>query len=95
MKKEITQEMIDKIIDANESVRGTSNYTKYLMEMSCKVDNHWVFCGYGIPYRINVSYYIKTIKDNSYIYVVNKDNSLERYKLTNEIINLLDIEEIL
>ena len=92
MKTIITQDMIDKIINAHEQNKGTPNYTDYLMELSYKVDNRWVFCGYGIPYRINTEYYLKKIKNKLYIYVLTKDKYLERFEVNRFVSELLNLE---
>ena len=54
----VSQADIKKIIQLNESVKGTTDYMKYHMEMSYKHDNtkkggftNWKFLGYGYPFE--------------------------------------------
>ena len=59
MVKEFTSEMMEKLIAANDSVRGTVNYTKYLMEVSYNSNGKWKFLTHypnelvwDIPFRM-------------------------------------------
>ena len=86
MKKEFTKEMLDKIVKANESVRGTSNY--YFYHMSCcfksSTSGKWVFLGNYIPYQTG---HFKKYRDNLYIITENGD----RYELTERVRELIGV----
>lgn len=62
--KEFTQEMLDKLTTANESVKGTVYYHTYHMQGDIKTNGRWRFLGHGIP---NTTGEIKTIKLTTYI----------------------------
>ncbi len=79
-KQYISKEQLVKIADAVNSVRGTSDYFKYNMEMGYKYMKtnkntlkdeytNWYFVGYSIPSMIEKPdfYYTKRVKDNLYI----------------------------
>ena len=76
----VSQADIKKIIQLNESVKGTTDYMKYHMEMSYKHDNtkkggftNWKFLGYGYPFEhdekewSNSGYVFKIVKGHVYI----------------------------
>ena len=82
--KEFTAEMLNTLKEANESVKGTNQYSKYCMETDCKNDNgKWFFVGWNIPYTTGI---IKTFKGNAYIVTPN-----ERYHVTDAVKELLGI----
>lgn len=62
--KEFTKEMLEKLSAANEAVKGTSEYTKYLMACESKRNGRWHFICYTIPHTTGK---IKTFKDRTYI----------------------------
>ena len=63
MKKLFTEEMINKIKEANESVSGTSVYNKYYLCMESKNENgRWSYVGWTIPH---ITGYFKTIKEKN------------------------------
>ena len=97
MKKMVTNEQIQKIINAHESVLGTTNYNKYLMCMEYKYkknDNKWTpwkFVAWTVPMTGNrTDYYFKTVKDKLYI-MINYADEVERYEITPAVKELLGI----
>lgn len=100
MRKIVTDEQIQKIIDANETVCGTVNYTKY--SMCCeykykKTDNNWSawkYVAWTIPYSTGkfAKYYFKTVKGKLYIMAeCEYMGEIERYEVTPAVKELLDI----
>lgn len=82
--KEFTAEMLNTLTEANNSVKGTSEYCKFYMACECKSEKgKWFFVGYYNPYTTGV---IKTFKGNTYIIA---DGN--RYSVTDEVKNLLNI----
>lgn len=88
--KEFTQEMLNKLVDARNNVKGTSEYYKFDMASECKTQKgKWIFVGYYIPYTIG---HIKTFKDNTYIVTGSKSTDNEhRYFVTEDVKKLLGI----
>lgn len=87
--KEFTAEMLQTLKDANDSVRGTVNYTKYWMEQDFKSKGRWIFCQNYIPMKTGV---IKTFKGNTYI--ITEDTTYgydDRFHVTNAVKELLNI----
>ena len=83
--KEFTAEMLNALTEANNSVKGTREYTKFHMETTCKNEKgRWFFIGYYIPSATGI---IKTFKGNTYIITA----SGYRYHVTDEVKNLLGI----
>lgn len=97
MKKMVTNEQIQKIINAHESVLGTDNYNKYLMplEWKYKKDNKWTgwkFIAWTVPARIkDTMIYFKTIKDRTYMMIECNTDEIERYEITPTVKELLGI----
>ena len=100
MRKIVTDERIQTIIKANESVCGTVNYMKYSMCCEYKhkeIDNTWSawkYVAWTIPYGTGkfVKYYFKTVRGKLYIMAENKyDNEIERYEVTPAVKELLGI----
>ena len=93
--KEFTTEMLNKLTEVNNSVKGTNKYYKFQMSCSKKYDddNRWRFtyC-WGIPYTTGK---IKSFKGNTYIITEIKDhfghNTLVRYEVTDAVKELLGI----
>lgn len=82
--KEFTAEMLSALRDANESVKGTNRYGKYLMETDCKSEKgRWFFVGHYIPHTTGT---IKSFKGNTYIVTPE-----ERYHVTDAVKELLNI----
>lgn len=95
----ITAEEIEKIRQANESMKGTDKYNKYHMCHSSKrtIDDKWgkwTYLGWDIPYR-SIPYFIKTIKDTTYImsekYNDFGESCIERYEVTDSVKELLNL----
>ena len=92
--KEFTAEMLNKLTEANDSVKGTSEYYKFHMSCSKKYDddNRWKFIHcWGIP---NTTGKIKTFKGNTYIITEHRTfwgNYLVRYEVKDSVKELLGI----
>jgi hypothetical protein len=89
--KEFTKEMLDKLTAANDSVRGTSEYTKYHMQSDAKTDGRWHFIGWSIPHSTGM---IKTFKDKTYIITEFEgitERYFERYEVRDSVKELLGI----
>ena len=90
-KKKFTSEMLQDLKNAANSVRGTTEFTKYNMETSVKYfeDISYTFIGWGIP---TVS---SDIIEYAFIYrgfiYVKVSVCLYRYRLTNNVKELLHI----
>ena len=79
-----TKEMLETLKQANESVKGTSYYMKYLMPCFAKNEKgRWFFIGWHIPHTEGV---IKAHKGELYIYSLD-----ERHIVTGEVKELLDL----
>ena len=98
MRKMVTNEQIQKIVDANETVCGTVNYMKYSMCCEYKykeTDNKWSawkYVAWTIPYGTGkfVNYYFKTVRGKLYIMAENTyNNEIERYEVTPVVKELL------
>lgn len=104
----VRKEDIQKIREADSSVKGTDNYMQYRMEMSCKFFNEenakwtrWNHIGYDVPYRNNPEWansgYITRIRNgNVFIeslqYIEGGIKTVDRYRVTDEVMKLLDWE---
>ena len=85
--KEFTQEMLETLQKANNEVRGTKDYTKYLICCEAKTYGRWHFIGWHYPYTTGK---IKTFKGRTYIITENSTGQY-RYEVTDEVKNLLNI----
>jgi len=98
-KRYITKEEIKKINDLNNSVRGTSEYTKYHMmqEFKYKKDGkwtHWIYAGYiDRIYRKNL--FVKTVKNKVYLvtetFTELGGDTVDRYEVTDTIKEVLGL----
>ena len=106
----IDKETMQKLINADSSVRGTDDYMRYRMEYSFKffddekkIWTKWFHGGFGIPARYNPAwansgYIIRVRNGNIFIeslqYREGGTNTLtvERYRVTDEVIKLLGWE---
>ena len=104
----IDKEDIQKIGEADKSVKGTDDYMRYRMEMSCKFFDEkkakwtrWIHIGYDVPYRNNPEWansgYIIRIRNGSVFieslqYHEGDIKTVERYRVTDEVMELLDWE---
>ena len=90
--KRFTAEMLNALIAANNSVKGTKEYYKFQMETDCKSEKGtWFFVGFYIPHTTGI---IKTFKGNTYIITCDQrffGNSDHRYHVTDEVKTLLGI----
>ena len=93
MKIKLSYDDLQTLRDANNSVIGTNEYTKYWMEMSSKYRirdrwSGWKFMGHGIPAAKSAE--IKKFKDS--IYIITTDMyGPTRYEVTDEVNDLLKI----
>ena len=97
MKTHLTVEDMNKLRDAHESVKGTNEYQKYLMENELKrrlADgkwSNWKFIGWYIPYSAD-EVKIKKVGEKVYIMCDGAfGDEIERYTVTEEVNELLDI----
>ena len=97
MKTRLTIEDMNKLRDAHESVRGTNEYQKYLMENELKRKrsdgkwSNWKFIGWYIPYSAD-EVKIKKVGEKVYIMCDGAfGDEVERYTVTEEVNELLDI----
>ena len=97
MKTHLTVEDLNKLRDAHESVRGTNEYQKYLMENELKrrlADgkwSNWKFIGWYIPHSADE---VKIKKVGEKVYIMRDGafgDAVERYTVTEEVNKLLDI----
>lgn len=89
MKKLFTEEMLNKIKKANESVSGTSDYNKYYLCMEAKSENgRWFYVGWAIPHTTG---YFKTIKEKLYVICTDCLGNIYRYTASNEVLELLEL----
>ena len=50
--KEFTAEMLNALTEANNSVKGSTNYSKFYMQTECKNEKgRWFFIGHYIPHN--------------------------------------------
>ena len=86
--KEFTAEMLNALTEANNKVKGTTEYTKFHMENEIKSEKGgWHFASHSIPHQTGI---IKTFKGNTYIITENAFYK-ERYHVTDEVKELLGI----
>lgn len=89
--KEFTAEMLNKLHDANETVRRTADYIKYHMQSDAKHNGSWRFIGWSIPFTTGK---IKTFKDKTYIVIEYEgitERYPQRYRVSEEVKELLGI----
>lgn len=88
--KEFTKEMLAKITEANDKLRGTSEYWKFHMESYCKNEKgRWFFVGHYIPFSHETGI-IKTFKGNTYI-ITEGTSGVTRYLVNDAVKELLGI----
>lgn len=87
--KEFTPEMFEELHRAHNAVRGTQDYTKYLMQMDSKRTGRWKFCMHTIPYMTGE---IKTVRGKTYIVTTDFwDGTPQRFEVTEAVRELLGI----
>lgn len=101
-KRYLTEEELNKIIQAHDSLVGTTEYRKYHMclEFKMKINGKdkwtkWEYCAWGIPQT--TQYYFKKLNGKLYLMSeIHKDQydneDVERYEVTDEVKKLLQIE---
>lgn len=86
--KEFTQEMLDKLTEANNKMKGTSGYYKFHMLCEAKSESgRWFVISHSVPYQTGI---IKSFKENTYIITENSYYK-ERYHVTDVVKELLGI----
>jgi hypothetical protein len=86
--KEFTKEMLQTLIEADKKVRGTVEYTKFLMQYDYKEKGRWHFCTHTLPHKTGI---IKTFKGKTYIITEGWQTEGNRYHVTDEVKALLNI----
>lgn len=98
MKKTVSEEEMRKLIEANDSVSGTSDYRKYHMMIEYKTKHNgkwsnWKFLGWGVP----VSFDMKVKKVGENVFLMREDNNcmgeeeVTRYTLTESVNQILNV----
>jgi len=89
--KNIAQEIVQRIKNANESVKGTHSSMQYHMETYYKYGNKWRFLSWGYPiYKVdNIDVYYKKRKDSEYLIFEKSDGEVERFTITPQIRELI------
>lgn len=83
MKTTITIKELSNLYNLNESVKGTKDYMKFHMQKDSKINNKWVYIGWGIP-SSNIEAKVKKVKDKYYL--IQND---ERYVISPVVYELL------
>ena len=96
MRKIVPMEHLNSIFEANEKTKGSSEYGKYTMCLECKFqkDNKWTgwkYMAWTIP-NVTGSYYYKEVKGKMYM-MRDLDSAVERFEVTQNIRDLLNIKE--
>lgn len=95
-KQVLSDEDLKKIVELNESVKGTSNYMRFTMEHSYKHDDtpkggftNWKFLGFGYPMN-DIEYHFHMVGQSIYIETLPRRNAyghleVERFYVTKTI----------
>lgn len=87
--KTISRQQLERLRHADESVKGTVDYTRYQMPLEWRNSSgRWIFLGYGIP-NVNLDTSIQNVRGNIYIVQTNADG-LHRWRISDAVQNLLD-----
>lgn len=81
--KEFTREMLDKLTEAKDSVKGSAAYAKYHMEQSYNYNGRWKFGGWGIPNQTGVFK-----KANGKLFIVLSNSRFEVSEAVKELLNI-------
>ena len=90
--RQFTAEMLQKLKEANEAVKGTDEWMKYEMETyhkSSTTERFTNFSGFYIPYITGV---IRTFRGQTFIYTDTHCGIESRYTVTPEVAALLGLE---
>lgn len=79
----IPNSVIQKIYDLDKSVRGTSDYTRYRMEMYTKICGEWVFIGFHVPIT-TLDGELKNRGGTFYLY-----SGRDRYKVNESVLDFI------
>lgn len=92
LKKVITKEEVQKIIEMEKSVRGQPGWTTYHMEHSIKLpgESNWRYISWSVPYSI-VDFKVTKYMDNIYMSYVDGEGVSYRYRLRMSINNILNV----
>ena len=96
MRKFVSPEQLNRIFEANEYQKGYLNFGKYHMCLECKFKSDgkwtgWKHITWTIP-SIDGTYYFKTVRGTMYI-MRELDSEVERFTVTREIKELLNLKE--
>lgn len=101
MKTEVTKADLERLVEANDSVKGTHAFRKYQMMMECKYRtasdkwSAWKFLGWNVPTPADMK--VKKVGNNVYLIretYIDYEETVTRYTLTeacNEVLKVLDI----
>jgi len=95
MKKTLTSKDFELLRNANESVRGTSDYMKYWMMHEFKIKNNegkwsgWKYCSWDSAYSLNEAI-VKRVGNNVYI-MSESERLFDRWLVTEDVNELLKI----
>lgn len=98
MKKMVSDQEMEKLVEANLSVCGTSDYMKYHMMTEYKTKcngkwSNWKFLGWGVPVPFDMK--VKKVGDN--VFLMREDIShvgeeeVTRYTLTESVNQILNV----
>lgn len=98
MKKTVSEQDIQKLVEANDSVRGTSDYMKYHMMIEYKTKHNgkwssWKFLSWGVPIPFDMI--VKKVGKN--IFLMREglsamgEEEITRYTLTESANTILNI----
>ncbi|MBQ2658130.1 MAG: hypothetical protein IJF87_06125 [Erysipelotrichaceae bacterium] len=95
MKRKIDLEKLIQLKEKSEYLKGTDCWHHYHMQYESKMPNgRWAFIGWYVPYSLNKDYivdcYIKTFKNNEYLYIEYR-NGPDRWLLTESVKKALEI----
>lgn len=98
MKKTVSEHEMNKLVEANDSVRGTNDYMKYHMmaEYKTKRDGKWSkwnFLSWGVPVPFDMT--VKKVGENVFLMRegVNcmGEEEITRYTLTESVNQILNV----
>lgn len=90
MKREFTKEMVDKVLEANEQVKGTAVYGAYYVPFEAKTNGKWHLIGWGVANRAGI---IKKGRNNTlYVYYTDGYGNEYRYELRHIFIDMFNLE---
>lgn len=88
MTREFTKEMLEKLTEANDEVKGTPYYYRYHMQCDAKTNGRWNYIGWYMPNKCGI---IKTVKLTTYIVTEDSNGEMLRYTVNLNVKELLGI----